>query len=78
MAIQSDYPRPINVNGYVCRNCDDVSKAKKFIDPAAPKGSEFDTTANNGAVVFGGSLADRRITAAPDTRAILPGLDRYA
>lgn len=37
MAISSDYPRPITVNGYSCRNCDDVSKAKRFIDPAKPK-----------------------------------------
>lgn len=33
MAIGSDYPRPIMVNGYECRNCDDVSDAKRNIDP---------------------------------------------
>lgn len=37
MAISSDYPRPITVNGYACRNCADVSKAKRFIDPTQPK-----------------------------------------
>ncbi|WDR03995.1 hypothetical protein PSQ19_08250 [Devosia algicola] len=36
MAISTDYPRPIIVNGYQCRNCDDVAEAKKFIDPAHP------------------------------------------
>lgn len=62
MAISSDYPRPINVNGYVCRNCEDVSKAKRFIDPtqspleASATGSSQTPSA---AVSFGGSLADR-------------------
>ena len=63
MAISSDYPRPINVNGYVCRNCDDVSKAKRFIDPTA---SPLETAATRDAtrdpdlaVSFGGSLSGR-------------------
>lgn len=71
MAISSDYPRPISVNGYACRNCDDVSKAKKFIDPSAPKGGEVTPAANEfagSAVVFGGTLADRRISAAAAAR----------
>lgn len=49
MAISSDYPRPTMVNGYVCRNCDDVSDAKKFIDPSKPK-------IGPGAVDAGGGL----------------------
>ena len=53
MAIGSDYPRPITVNGYVCRNCDDVANAKRNIDPAAPD-------LELAAVTFGGSLSDRR------------------
>lgn len=56
MAISSDYARPINVNGYVCRNCDDVSDAKKFIDPAAPKGTAAVAAIPDSAVSFGGSL----------------------
>jgi hypothetical protein len=56
MAISSDYPRPINVNGYVCRNCDDVSDARKFIDPQAPKGV---APIEDEAVRFGGTLAQR-------------------
>ena len=54
MAIGTDYPRPITVNGYVCRNCDDVSNAKRNIDPAAPDRVE------PSAVSFGGSLTDRQ------------------
>ena len=77
MAISSDYPRPINVNGYVCRNCDDVSKAKKFEDPAAKAGVA--QVVADGAVSFGGSLAGRRDVSAPAE--LQPGrqaLDRYA
>ena len=53
MAITTDYPRPITVNGYLCRNCDDVSNAKKNIDPAEANGDVP-------AVSFGGSLDDRQ------------------
>ncbi|MEO8683404.1 MAG: hypothetical protein ABI414_01035 [Devosia sp.] len=63
MAISSDYPRPIMVNGYVCRNCDDVSDAKKFIDPSKPKTgvSETQVAGNDPqrAVSFGGTLSFR-------------------
>ena len=40
MAISSDYPVPITVNGFLCRNCSDVSKAQKNVDPADPDGSK--------------------------------------
>jgi hypothetical protein len=53
MAISTDYPRPITVNGYLCRNCDDVSAAKKNIDPAEARGERP-------AVAFGGALGDRQ------------------
>ena len=79
MAISTDYPRPINVNGYVCRNCDDVSDAKKFIDPAAPKGVAAAPEIPDSAVRFGGSLDRRAVSAttatAPTTS---PLVDRYA
>lgn len=79
MAISADYPRPISVNGFVCRNCDDVSDARKFIDPAAPKGAAAVTSPDDSAVIFGGSLAPPQAVAraipAPPTR---PLLDRYA
>lgn len=53
MAISTDYPRPIIVNGYLCRNCDDVSDAKKNIDPTRTNGEPA-------AVSFGGALGDRQ------------------
>tara|TARA_R110002124_G_scaffold114535_47_gene269718 strand:- start:15952 stop:16191 length:240 start_codon:yes stop_codon:yes gene_type:complete len=59
MAISTDYPRPITVNGFVCRNCDEVSDAKRFIDPASPAGLAAVPGADNGAVSFGGSLESR-------------------
>ena len=72
MAISSDYPRPITVNGYLCRNCDDVSAAKKNIDPAEARGEVP-------AVAFGGALADRE---RPNSVSVADPafrlLDRYA
>ena len=59
MAISTDYPRPITVNGFVCRNCDDVSDAKKFIDPAAPTALAAVSEDTDRAVSFGGSLENR-------------------
>ena len=73
MAIGTDYPRPITVNGYVCRNCDDVSSAKRNIDPAAPDGLE------SPAVSFGGSLSgQQRPGAVPASEPAFRLLDRYA
>jgi len=45
MAISSDYPHPVQVNGYTCRNCTDVDYAKKHIDPAHPKSGPYDVNA---------------------------------
>jgi hypothetical protein len=37
MAVGSvNYPAPVQVNGFSCRNCSDVSLAQKNIDPAHP------------------------------------------
>lgn len=42
MAIGStDYPHPVQVNGFTCRNCTDVDKAKKHIDPAHPRSGPY-------------------------------------
>ena len=41
MAIGADYPSPVTVNGFSCRNCTEVDEAKKFIDPAHPKDGPF-------------------------------------
>jgi len=41
MSIGTDYPHPVTVNGFTCRNCTDVDYAKKHIDPAHPKLGPF-------------------------------------
>ena len=42
MAIGStDYPHPVQVNGFTCRNCADVDKAKKHIDPEHPRSGPY-------------------------------------
>lgn len=77
MAISSDYPKPITVNGYVCRNCDDVSKAKKFEDPST-KSAEIQPRSPENAVAFGGALANRSVIATAQTQPARQALDRYA
>ena len=65
MVIASDYPTPVNVNGFSCKNCTDLGYAKKHIDPEHPKSGPYginakdDPTIKNtsGAVLFGGSLS---------------------
>lgn len=79
MAISSDYARPVNVNGYICHNCDDVSAAKKFIDPAAPKGVEAAASSSDSAFTFGGSLTGGQASGSGDaTSRTSPLVDRYA
>ena len=41
MAISRDYSSPVTVNGFVCRNCSDVDRAKRHIDPADPAAGPF-------------------------------------
>jgi len=41
MSIGGDYPSPVMVNGYSCKNCTEVDLAKKHIDPAHPKDGPF-------------------------------------
>ena len=77
MAISGDYPNPVTVNGYSCRNCTDVDYAKKHIDPAHPKDGPYGIDAQAGrnpaspAVTFGGSLVGLNTAdgAAPPARA---------
>ena len=64
MTISGNYPSPVTVNGYSCKNCTDVDYAKKHIDPAHPKDGPYGVNAqsdpsraNEPAVKFGGSLA---------------------
>ena len=65
------------VNGYPCRDCTDVSNAKKHIDPNHPKDGPYGVNAKNDptnpaydrdtAVTFGGGLSS--LTANPVTAA---------
>lgn len=41
MSISVNYPSPVMVNGYSCKNCTDVDYAKKHIDPAHPKDGPY-------------------------------------
>jgi hypothetical protein len=64
-----NYPSPVTVNGYSCKNCTDVDYAKKNIDPAHPKDGPYGVNAKpisaasspkaqeTPAVTFGGVLA---------------------
>lgn len=47
MAINGDYPRPVTVNGFSCKNCTDVDYAKKHIDPAHPKDGPYGVNAKD-------------------------------
>ena len=64
MALSVNYPTPVWVNGFQCRNCSDVDLAKKHIDPAHPKSGPFNVDAKvdptrqlQQSVSFGGRLA---------------------
>lgn len=58
-----DYAAPIQVNGFTCRNCTDVSYANRQIDPAHPKSGPYgvnadkDPSRTQDAVRFAGRLA---------------------
>ena len=61
MSISANYPHPVQVNGFTCRNCTDVDYARKHIDPAHPKSGPYGINAKNdptmtNAVTFGGNL----------------------
>ena len=61
MSISGDYPQPVTVNGFTCRNCTDVDYARKHIDPAHPKSGPYGINAESDptrdqAVILGGSL----------------------
>lgn len=48
MAIGStNYARPVQVNGFLCRTCTDVDHAKKHIDPAHPKSGPYGVNAES-------------------------------
>ncbi|MBS0359984.1 MAG: hypothetical protein JSR98_01280 [Proteobacteria bacterium] len=41
-----NYPTPVMVNGYSCKNCTQVDEAKKHIDPNHPQDGPFGVLAN--------------------------------
>ncbi|HWU50699.1 MAG TPA: hypothetical protein VN042_12530 [Asticcacaulis sp.] len=45
MAISGDYPHPVQINGFTCKNCTDVDYAKKHIDPAHPRSGPYGVNA---------------------------------
>ena len=62
MAISGDYPQPVQINGFTCRNCAEVDLAKKHIDPAHPKSGPYGVDAaqdpsRGPAVLLSGSLS---------------------
>jgi hypothetical protein len=82
MAISGDYPQPVYVNGFSCKNCTDVENAKKHIDPAHPKSGPFDVNADtdptrNQAVKLSGRLSGLEGAStsgsATSAQAVLPG-----
>lgn len=79
MAISVNYPTPIYVNGYQCKNCTDVDYAKNHIDPAHPKDGPFgidatsdSTGGRDRAVNLGGPLGALGAPAAA-TQTYAPG-----
>ena len=71
MAIGStDYPQPVQVNGFLCRNCTDVDRAKKHIDPAHPRSGPYgidaatDPTNPKSFIQFAGSHSSTEATTA--------------
>jgi hypothetical protein len=80
MAVSANYPTPVTVNGFSCKNCTDVDYAKKHIDPAHPKSGPYGINAKTDptqsklpTVTFGGALsklnASVQTTAAATTAA---------
>jgi hypothetical protein len=66
-----NYPQPVMINGYPCKNCTEVDEAKAHIDPKHPAAGPYGVDANadptlagkqaagkNGAVTFGGALSN--------------------
>ena len=66
MTVGTNYSTPVNVNGFLCKNCTDVDYAKKHIDPAHPRSGPYGVdakddptnkqTPTSASVILGGSL----------------------
>ena len=69
----TNYPQPVQVNGFTCHNCTEVDEAKKHIDPAHPKSGPYnvdaatDPTRKNSFIQFGGSLSGANAPAASNS-----------
>lgn len=64
MAISTDYPVPVTVNGLSCKNCSDVANAKRHINPTHPFGGLFGVSAKHR------NEAHEHLKSATDTRSI--------
>jgi hypothetical protein len=76
-----NYPQPVQVNGFSCKNCTDVDYANKHIDPQHPSDGPYGVNkvpkpgdlkadarppgVNGPAVVFAGRLAGLAAPAGP-------------
>lgn len=75
--MSSNYSTPIQVDGYTCRHCTDVSYAKKHIDPQHPKSDPYDVNAEADpsrvaeAVVFGANAKASDLAAATPAATLL-------
>ena len=69
----TNYPQPVQVNGFTCHNCTEVDEAKKHIDPAHPKSGPYgvdaatDPTVKKSFIQFGGSLSGTNASGAAST-----------
>lgn len=75
MAISVNYPTPIYVNGYQCRNCTDVDYARQHIDPAHPKDGPFgiDAATNSAGGRDAAVKLDGGLNASGDSAVATPG-----
>ena len=66
-----NYPSPVTVNGYSCKNCTDVDYAKKNIDPSHPKDGPYGVDAKENASPL--AAAHKASAASPDKPAVTFG-----
>ena len=65
-----NYPSPVTVNGYSCKNCTDVDNAKRNIDPSHPADGPFGVNAKDHSA---SALATHKAQSKPDTPAVTFG-----
>jgi hypothetical protein len=71
-----NYPSPITVNGYSCKNCTDVDLAKQHVDPSHPKDGPYGVNAKDhaGSPLDPASPASRSDTPAVTFSGVLAGV----